>query len=151
MLSAMFFFPNILYLQKQILDIWEHSCLCKSVWWAFYSLSVVSPITVFFSVLPLLLFMLLLTLSSQLSSARAISKMCSPVFHYLSESLCFSFIVNSCFLLFLILFLCTLFCSPSFTCSIMYVLCVNGRFRATYFLSEVVGPIVKGTLTWWGD
>lgn len=152
MLSIMFFFPQHSILQKQILDIWEHSCLYKSMWRAFYSLSIISPIIVFFYFsVATVFFMLLLTLSSQLSSVRGISKMNSPIFHYVSVSLCFSFIVNSSFLLFLFLFLCTLFCSPSFTCSIMCVLCVNAHFRATYFLSEVAGPIVRGTLTWWGD
>lgn len=47
--------------------------------------------------------------------------------------------------------LCPFSCLPSSTCSIMSALCVSGHFRATHFMSEVVMPIVRGILTWWGD
>lgn len=34
--------------------------------------------------------------------------------------------------------------------SIMCALYVSAHFRATHFMSEVVTPIVRDTLTWWG-
>lgn len=40
---------------------------------------------------------------------------------------------------------------PSSTCSTTCAACVSARFRATPFLSEGVAPIVRDTLTWWGD
>lgn len=49
------------------------------------------------------------------------------------------------------LVLLTFSCLPSSTCSIMCAQCVSARFRATRFMSEVVVPTVRDTLTWWGD
>lgn len=44
------------------------------------------------------------------------------------------------------------YCLPSSsTCSIMYALYVSAHFRATHFMSEAVVPIVRDTLTWWGN
>lgn len=42
-------------------------------------------------------------------------------------------------------------CHPSSIFSITFALCVSAHFRATHFMRETVVPIVRDTLTWWGD
>lgn len=41
-----------------------------------------------------------------------------------------------------------IFFLPFYTCSIMFALCASAHFRVTLFMSEVVVPIVRDTLTW---
>ncbi len=61
------------------------------------------------------------------------------------------FLLPSPSLLLFLHILLLLSCWSSSTCSIMCALCASVRFRATRFMSEVVTPIVRDTLTWWGD
>lgn len=70
-------------------------------------------------------------------SGLYISKLRLSSICYLSISLCFS-LLSLCY-------------HPPFTCSIMCALFVSVHFKATLFMSEVVVPIVRDTLIWWGE